>query len=338
MTIKDVARHCGVSVSTVSRVLNDKSDVSDSVREKVLRAVKALNYVPNGSARDLVAPISDNVGVVFRGTSSQFYADIIGVIEKELSAAGYTVVIEGVRHGEDELWAGARLARSKRLRGLVFLGGRFDYSPADIEKLDVPFVCCTYTNRFGKLPEDSYSSVTIDDIKTGYEAAMALIDRGHRRIAVVLSDVGDRSIGDLRFMGFRKALEQRGIEFDPELLIEAGEYSMSAAREAVESALKRGLRFSAVFAVSDTMAIAVLKALHNMGLRVPEDCSVLGVDGMEMASYTVPSLCTFAQPTDELGERSARVLLGMMEGSGGAEHLVLEAEFIAGGSIAAPKI
>ncbi len=334
VTIKDVARYCGVSVSTVSRVLNDKPDVSDSVREKVLRAVKELNFVPNGSARDLVTPVSDAVGILFRGNSSPFYADVIGVMEKVFSAAGYTVVIESVRHGEDELWAGAKLARSKRLRGLVFLGGRFDYSPADIEKLDVPFVCCTYTNIFGRLPAESYSSVTIDDIKTGYDAAMTLINRGHRRIAVVLSNVDDRSIGELRYMGYRKALFESGIEFDPSLILEAGEYSMAAAREAVERAIDRGLDFSAVFAVSDTLAIAVIKALSVKGRLVPEDCSVLGVDGMEMSAYTVPSLSTFAQPTVALGEQSAGVLVGMMERSGKAEHIVLEPGFVAGGSIA----
>ena len=334
MTIKDVARHCGVSVSTVSRVLNDRPDVSESVRERVLKAVRKLNYVPNGSARDLVAPVADTVGILFRGDSSPFYADIIRAMESIFSAGGYTTVIDSVRHGGDELWDGARLVRSKRLKGLVFLGGRFDYSPADIEKLDVPFVCCTYTNIFGALPMDSYSSVTIDDIKTGYDAAMSLIERGHKRIAVVLCNADDRSIGELRYMGYRKALEEKGIDFDSGLLLEAGEYSMAAVRETVEKAVDSGLDFSAVFAISDTFAIAVMRALSNKGLHVPGDCSVLGVDGIEMASYTVPSLCTFAQPTERLGEESARELIRMMEHGDGGRHIVLEANFTEGGSIA----
>ena len=334
MTIKDVARHCGVSVSTVSRVLNNKSDVSDAVREKVLKAVKELNFVPNGSARDLVSPISDAVGIVFRGDSSPFYMGIIGAMEKVFSEAGFTTVVENVRHGQDELWAGAGLARSKRLRGLAFLGGRFDYTPEDIEKLDVPFVCCTYTNSFGRLSADSYSSVTIDDIKTGYEAAMKLIERGHKRIAVVMSNVDDRSIGELRYMGYRKAHEDRGIALDPALLIEAGEYSMAAVKVAVEKAVDDGLDFTAVFAVSDILAIAVMKALSNKGLCVPKDCSVLGVDGLEMASYMVPSLSTLAQPTEELGEKGARVLLDMIKNGSPGSHTVLSTSFVPGGSIA----
>ncbi len=333
MTIKDVARHCGVSVSTVSRVLNDKPDVSESVREKVLNAVRELHYVPNTGARDLVMPVSDTVGIVVKGNSSEFYAEIVAAVEQRLKAAGYDLVIEYARHGSDELWAGASLARSKRLRGLVFLGGRFDYAPADTKKLDVPFVCCTYSNLFGALPADSYSSVTVDDIKTGHDAVTRLIGQGHRRIAVVLSTVDDRSISELRYMGYRKALCENGIEFDPTLVIEAGEYSMAAARTSVKAAVAAGLDFSAVFAVSDSLAIAVMKALSESGKSVPEDCSVIGIDGIEMARYTVPGLCSFSQPAKALGEHSARILVDMIEGRGEPEHLVLEPDFLEGGSI-----
>lgn len=333
MTIKDVARHCGVSVSTVSRVLNGKPDVSESVRLKVLTAVQELNYVPNLSARDLVMLPSDAVGVVFRGDSSTFYSDIIGAMERVLSEAGYTIVIDNPHHGEDELWAGAALARSKRLRGLIFLGGRFDYEQRDLEKLNVPFVCCTYKSVFGSLPAESYSSVTVDDIRIGYEATMELIKRGHRRIAVVLSTVDDRSVSELRYMGYRKALFESGIAFEPSLVLEAGEYSMAAARDCVGRAVDEGVEFSAVFAISDTLAIAVIKALSEAGKRVPDDCSVLGVDGIEMAKYTVPSLSTFAQPAGALGEESARLLLALLEGRGEAEHIVLESSFVPGGSL-----
>ncbi len=332
MTIKDVARHCGVSVSTVSRVLNDKPDVSNSVRAAVMKAVQELNYVPNNSARELVMPAADTVGLVIRGDSSQFYREIVVAIESRLKSAGYTMVVENVRHGDSELWAGASLARSKRLRGIIFLGGRFDYEAEDIEKLSVPFVCCTYTNIFGRLPAESYSSVTIDDLKTGYDASMELIRHGHRRIAIVLSTVDDRSISELRYMGYRKALWENGIEFDPSLVFEAGEYSMAAARKVVAKAIEDGVDFSAVFAVSDNLAIAVIKALSEGGRRVPEDCSVMGVDGIEMARYTIPGLCSLAQPTKALGEHSARVLINMIEGRE-AEHIVLEADLLVGNSI-----
>lgn len=333
MTIKDLAKHCGVSVSTVSRVLNNKPDVSEAVRETVQRAVEELHYVPNSTARELVMPAPDAVGLVARGDSNQFYTEIISNIEHSLRLAGYSLVIETLKHGEDELWAGAALARSKRLRGLIFLGGCFDYSEENAARLGVPFVCCTYTNHFGSLKRESYSSVTIDDVKAGHDAAEMLIKRGHKRIAVVLSTVDDRSISELRYMGYRRALEENGIEFDPSLVLEAGEYSMADAKSIAKKALSAGLDFTAVFAVSDSLAIAVMKALHEGGKRVPEDVSVVGIDGMEMSAYTIPALCTYSQPVHELGCRSAEIILDMIGGRGESQHLLLEPEFIEGESV-----
>ena len=332
MTIKDVARHCGVSVSTVSRALNNRPDVSAAVRDKVLKAVEELHYVPNSSARELVMPAADSVGLVIRG-DSQFYGEIVTNIENTLRESGYPTVMASLRHGEDELRAGAALARSKRLRGLIFLGGCFDYSAEAVAALGVPFVCCTYRNVFGSLGEEKYSSVTIDDIRAGFEATDMLISRGHRRIAVVLSTVDDSSISQLRYMGYRRALEKRDIDFDPALVLEAGEYSMASAKRAVETALAEKLDFSAVFAVSDSLAIAAMKALRDGGTSVPEDVSVVGIDGMEMSAYTLPTLCTYAQPAGELGRRSAKLIIGMMEQGSGGEHILLDPLFTEGGSV-----
>lgn len=333
MTIKDLAQYCGVSVSTVSRVLNNRPDVSDAVRAAVLQAVEELHYIPNSTARELVMPPSDSVGLIARGDSNQFYTEIISHIEHRLRKEGCSLVMEPLKHGEDELWAGASLVRSKRLKGLIFLGGCFDYEEKDVAKLDVPFVCCTYTNFFGSLSPSRYSSVTIDDVKAGYDAVDMLIRRGHRRIAVVLSTVDDRSISELRYMGYRRALEAHGIEFDPALVLEAGEYSMADARAVTEKAIADGVEFSAVFAVSDSLAIAVMKALHNCGKAVPEDVSVVGIDGMEMSAYTIPSLCTYSQPTEQLGVRSAEIILDMISGNGEPQHILLSPSFVEGGSV-----
>lgn len=132
MTIKDIARQCGVSVSTVSRVLNDRPDVSPAVRAAVLEALRSSNYVPNNSARDLVRVNSDAVGLVVRGVSNPFFADIIKAIEREIDAAGCTMVMQQIDIGEDEVARGAAMEREKKLRGLIFLGGRSDCAPEDM--------------------------------------------------------------------------------------------------------------------------------------------------------------------------------------------------------------
>ena len=156
MTIKDVAGRCGVSVSTVSRVLNNHPDVSDAIREKVMAVVRELHYVPNNSARDLVKPKSDAIGLVVRGVGNPFFTGVIRAIERTITEAGYTMVLHQIQSGEDELREGAELARSKRLQGLILLGGCFDYKPEQTASLGIPFVCCSFTNSFGTLRKDSF--------------------------------------------------------------------------------------------------------------------------------------------------------------------------------------
>ena len=182
MTIKDVAEHSGVSVSTVSRVLNNHPDVSETVRSRVLEAVRELHYVPNSSARDLVRPQSDAIGLVVRGVGNPFFTGVIRAIEDAISQAGYTMVLHQISSGEDELRAGAELARSKRLLGLILLGGCFDYTPEQTATLDIPFVCCSFTNSFGSLKKSAYSSVSIDDQAEARRAVEVLIRQGHDRI------------------------------------------------------------------------------------------------------------------------------------------------------------
>ena len=181
MTIKDIAKQCSVSVSTVSRVLNDRPDVSDDVRRKVLSAIKASNYMPNNSARDLVRTKSDAIGLVVRGVSNPFYTEIIQAIEGTVTDAGFTLVMQQIGACDDEVKRAAVMEREKRLRGIVFLGGRFDYTPADLALLNIPFVCCSFSNRYGTLIEGEYSSVSIADGDTARQAVEELYATGTGR-------------------------------------------------------------------------------------------------------------------------------------------------------------
>ena len=334
MTIKDVAKHCGVSVSTVSRVLNGRPDVRQDVRDRVLRAVEELGYMPNSSARDLVSRQSDAIGVVVRGTGNLFFSAILKTVAAEIDRRGYTMVMRFIDPLDDEIRAGALLEREKKLRGLLFLGGRFDYSPAQLSPVRVPYVLVSYTNIFGTLDEQSYSSVSIDDYRTAYRAVETLIRRGHRRIAAVVSSSCDRSVSELRTRGYRQALADNGIAFDPALLEETGgDFSMSGTYEGVRRVLSRAQDFTAVFTLSDTTGIAALKALEDAGKRVPQDVSVIAIDGIEVSAYVSPVLTTMVQPAEEMGRESVRILADMLEKRAGAQHLRLEARLREGGSV-----
>lgn len=334
MTIKDIAKLCGVSVSTVSRVLNNRPDVSEAVRRRVLAAVEAEGYIPNNGARTLVSSCSDAIGVVVRGTGNLFFSEILKTVSFEIERRGYTMVLHYIDSDADEVKAGAILEREKKLRGLLFLGGRFDYTPAELALIGVPYVCCSYTNYFGTLREEDYSSVSIDDMLTAYRAAERLIRLGHRRIAVLVPDCNDRSISELRYNGFRAALRDHGIEFDPRLMAETGGcFEMAETHQGMKEIINSGADFSAVFTFSDTCAIAAMKALEENGMRVPEDVSVIAIDGLEISRYLSPTLTTMVQPAEEMGRESVRVLLDMLENSAPTCHILLEAKLREGGSV-----
>lgn len=333
VTIKDIAERCGVSVSTVSRVLNHHPDVSDAVREKVMQVVQEVHYVPNNSARDLVKPQSNTIGLVVRGVGNPFFTDVIRSIENAVERAGYTLVFHQIASGEDELSAGASLVQSKKLRGLILLGGCFDYSEEQIAVLQVPFVCCSYTNSFGGLQENDYSSVTINDQKEAYKAVEYLIQQGHKKIALLLDSKHDHSIAELRYRGYCQALRDYGIEPDEDLVEETERFDMESAYEAMGRLAKRRKDFTAAFVIADSMAVAAMKALSDEGWRVPEDCSVIAIDGITMSAYTVPTLTTLVQPAEELGEYSVQILLDMAEKKAGHRHLELETSLREGGSV-----
>ena len=187
MTIKDIARLSGVSVSTVSRVLNDHPDVSEEAKEKVLAVVQEYNYIPNTSARELGKTSSDNIGVVVRGLSNSFYTKIITEIGSGIEKAGYTMVMQQIAAGEDEIMTAAKMERDKKLQGLIFLGGNLDYTKERMTSINVPYVCCTFNNQYGTLDKSDYSSVCIDDNQAAYDAVEYLVNEGHRKIVVLLS-------------------------------------------------------------------------------------------------------------------------------------------------------
>lgn len=332
MTIKDIAKACGVGVSTVSRVLNNRPDVSDEVRRKVLDEVERQGYIPNNSARDLVKTQSDAIGVVTRGIGNPFFSALLKTITREIDRSGFNMVLRQIASDEDEVKAGAILEREKKLRGIIFLGGRFDYTNAELSLIRVPYVCCSYNNRFGTLNAENYAYVSIDDYITAYQAVTELISRGHRRIAALLPSCTDRSISQLRYKGYLTALTDHGIDVNDQLVKETGSFDMSAAYHSMQSLLEQNRDFTAVFTVSDMMAMAVIKALTDHGRKVPEDCSVIAIDGLPMSEYTIPTLTTMVQPAEEMGCESVKIMVEMINGAP-PRHLQLEALLRKGGSI-----
>ncbi len=333
MTIKDIARISGVSITTVSRVLNNRPDVSDESRRRVLDVIESNNYIPNNSARDLVKTRSDAIGLMVRGVSNPFYTDIIRASEAAITTRGYTMVMQQIGSNEDELKRAAIMEREKRLRGIILLGGRFDYTSADLALLNIPFVCCSFANHYGTLDPADYSSVSIPDKETAYQAVRYLIDNGHRRIAALITNPGDRSISQLRYEGYVQALREAGLSLDPSLVICTDTFNIQGAYRAMNGALDAGAAFTAVFAISDNMAIGAMRALREHGCSIPDNCSVIAIDGIEVSDYIDPPLTTLCQPMEDMGRHSVKILLDMVEKRSGNRHETLSTVLRPGASV-----
>ncbi len=332
--IKDIALYCGVAISTVSRMLNDHPDVSEETREKVLRAVNELHYIPNTSARNLVRTSSDTIALLVKGVNNPFFAKLIKVIEREITLRGYTLELHHMDTSVDELRIGAQLTNERKLIGILFLGGRFNYSPEEMAHIKVPSVFCTYTNTFGTLDAESFSSVAIDDKQAAKDAVEALVALGHRKIAILTDNEDDKSISELRFQGYKDALALHGIPFEPNLVACTGTFSdMRAIYEATSRLIERDSTFTAMFAIADLMAIAAIKALNDHGKKVPEDCSVVAIDGLELSEYTLPMLTTLVQPAEEMGLACAKTIIELIERPGRNRQYTFDTALRPGGSV-----
>lgn len=336
-TIRDVAGDCGVSVSTVSRVLNDRPDVNRETRMRVRASMRELGYVPNNSARNLARNESATVAAIVRGGGNPFLARLLKAAETQMRRYGYALMAYYIDANADEMMTAAMLAAEKRLCGVLFLGGRMDYTPADVRLLNVPYVCLTYANTFGSLSKDGYSSAALDERQAARQVMEYLFQNGHRRIAVLLSEENDRSISELRFRGYREGLSALGLAYEPELVARSGGYALRDAYEATRALLSRRRDFTAVFAISDMMALACMKALYDEGLRVPEDCSVMGIDGLEATRYTIPELTTIVQPVEAIAEAGAARLAGLIRDTGGHGHDRFAPVLREGGTVEPPR-
>jgi LacI family transcriptional regulator len=274
--------------------------------------------------------------VVVRGVENPFLTSVLRSIEEAIRKTGYTMVIHQIGTQEDEVFEGASLVRSKRLCGLILLGGRFDYTPEQIATLGVPFVCCTFTNSFGSLQKSAYSSVYIDDYAEAYRAVRKLTDLGHKKIALLLGTTDDHSISELRFKGYCDALKDAGLSVDDDLIIETNSFNMDDAFKATEKFLEKNKEFTAIFSIADAMGIAAIKALHNKGIKIPEDCSIISIDGIQVSKYTIPTLTTLVQPSKDMGAKAVEILLDVLNGNKNSCQLKVETSLRKGGTLAKP--
>ena len=330
INIKDIAKAAGVGVSTVSRVLNDQPDVKASTKEKVLKVIEELNYVPNNSARNLKRHKSNHIGVFIVGEYSDFFSKVVEAIEEKVSKEKYSLILHFHKENAKTLETAVEFALEKRLVGLIILGGSLRSNDEGyLNQLEIPIVLgSTVLNE--DIDKSLYNSVTINNFEATYDGVSKLIEAGHKQIALITTNDGKHNVAEKRHQAFRKVLLDHNIEIK-DTLIAFGDYSIQSGYDAMKSLLKE--EFTSVFAVSDLMAIGASKAIFEAGLSVPNDISVLGFDGLEIAKFMHPSLSTIEQPYNDMGATIGVVILEQLIDNDESIHKILETSFFKGQTI-----
>lgn len=321
-TIKDIALKAGVSVTTVSRVLNHRPDVNKTTRERVERVMAECHFVGNANARGLKQPDNDVVAVILRGRQNPFLNALAESISKYGLETQVSLLIEFIDEKDDEFQTALRLSHEKRVKGFIFVGSRIDQRSHGLAALDIPIVFATAAVGHETLPRAS--AVAIDDREMARQAVKHLLDCGHERIAIFGAS---REEGDhlfLRYCGALDAFHEKGLTFDETRYVET-RFSMDGAYACAMDFFARKPETTAVFCMSDSVAMGVIRALKDLGKDVPDDVSVFGFDGTEAGKFFIPRLSTVEQPVDAIAHESVQVLMDMLQNDAPPSNVVLNA-------------
>ena len=308
-TIYDVARLAGVSLATVSRVLNQYPHVRPKTREQVVAAMRSLNYQPNLMATALMTGHTRTVGLLVSDISNPFFGEICRGVEDAAAGKGLSVIICNTDEREEREAQQTALLRQKGVDGVIFASAYVgDHNLAQLQEHGIPIVL---VSRGVEGP--AVDTIGVDDFTGGYQAARHLLSLGHRLIAHLTGPLNTRP-GLHRKKGFEAALEEAGVAVNPDWVL-PGSFSLeSGLIRTLELLAVPGERPTAIVAGNDLIAIGAMRVLRQRGLRVPEDVSIVGYDRTTLAEIVDPELTSVAQPMQEMGRRALEMLLEVVTG------------------------
>ncbi len=302
--MRDVAERAGVSVTSVSHVINQTRLVSDDLRERVLTAMNELGYQPNALARSLRRKETYTIGVIMTNSADPFFAEVTRGVEDACFEQGYNIILCNSDSDLDkELFYTNELIK-KRVDGILFLaaGGKSTQHIRTMQQRKTPLVV---VDRY--IPDLAVDTVLIDNARGGWLATHHLIELGHRRIGCITGP-SDLTLSAERVTGFRRAIQEAGLKVDESLIVK-GNFQYETGYQAAQQFLAQPTPPTAVFACNDLMAMGVINAAVKQGWPVPDRLSVIGFDDIRMAGYTNPLLTTVAQPKYEMGSIATTMLL-----------------------------
>lgn len=328
VSIRDVAHRAGVSISTASRALNDKPDVNREVRLRVLAAAEELNYAANIHARVLGGGRSRTLGLIIASTSAPFLNTVVSGILDTVAANGYSIIVHNTDEEPAQELRAYQQLRAERVVGVLVTSVQSGSSPLrQLQEDGIPFVL---VNR--RL-DDLETDYALGDLRDGVGQIITyLYQLGHRRIAFLAGQMHRFPVHE-RWIGYRQGLDKHGIPYDPALVM-AQDSSIDSVFSQIEH-LMRGVNPppTAIFTYNDWQAVAVLRAFHELGYRIPADVSVVGYDDLDIARHLTPPLTSMTQPAYEIGQAGAKILLDRLRQSPGepwqTRRLLFKSELIA---------
>ncbi|HUX22695.1 MAG TPA: LacI family DNA-binding transcriptional regulator [Spirochaetia bacterium] len=332
--IREVARLAGVSISTVSRVINDSKPVRQEIRSRVLEAVDAVGYVPNRTAQSMVSGRTMTVGIVVPSGASSFNSLVLSGIREELYQHSYQSIICEIENPisvESEVRYLDLLSRGITDGIILMHEAQSPKIREALKRVAIPIVVASVEIRGARL-----RSIGINDRAAARDATNYLVSLGHRRIGVIGAGKQIAS-GINRTNGFNDALKEHGLPFTPSRIV-PGWFSFESGYRATRQLLRNDSTVTAIFCLSDEMAIGAVRYLKDEGLRVPDDVSVMGFDDVALATYTDPQLTTTRQPIRQIGSGAADLLMRIIrKESRIPKRVVLDHTIVVRSSCAAPR-
>lgn len=322
-TIKDVAKKAKVSVATVSRILNNLDGYSEETRKKVTTVVEEMGYRRNAIARNLKTKTSHTIGVLLPKVETTFYVEILNGIEDMAHKNNYSVFICNTGTSSHLMPYYLDVLSERQVDGIIVCS----LSPKDIYDKDIVdtkipcILVSTFSNRF------NIPYIKVDDFQASYAATSYLIENGHTKIAMLGGEKEDPIAGIPRLEGYRQALKEHNITID-ERLIKHGGFGFKEGKDSMEELLNENEKFTAIFATCDDIAVGAMFIAHKRGILIPEELSIIGYDNTKVSEMSYPPLTTIAQPSYEMGQRSAEMLIKSITTDKKSESIIMPFEII----------
>ncbi|EKF9134615.1 substrate-binding domain-containing protein [Vibrio cholerae] len=328
-TMKDIARLAGVSTSTVSHVINKSRFVSDEIAERVNNAAQQLNYAPSALARSLKMNRTKTIGMLVTTSTNPFFGEVVKGVERSCYHQGYNLILCNTEGDNQRMKASINTLLQKRVDGLLLMCSTLEGERLDVfdRYPDIPIVVMDWGPIL-------FASDKIQDnsLQGGYMAAKHLIECGHKEIGCITGPL-IRHQAQMRYEGYKRALAEAGIAINPDWIVES-DFECEGGYQAFEKLYQRGKLPSALFVSNDMMAMGVIQAANQRGLRVPDDLSLIGYDDVHIAKFMTPALTTIHQPKYRLGKAAVDTLLYRLENPDTTAQVVqLEPTLVARNSV-----